>query len=587
MTLFQRSALILLAATALSACATPQYPTVASAPAPTPAPAPQLPPPPPPPPPEVDAPVAPAPSAPLEVRPLDRPPPAAAPPALPPVVQAPPAAPVYRTVTTRQVTGRVLDVAGPARTYRVKSGDNLQRIADQLDTTVEQLAEDNDLKQPYVIHPGDTLKGPQTRAKAYVVGQGDTLSSISRRFGVSVEALRETNDLSRNASIGSGRRLRLPSGFRDRGPIVTTSRVLVEGGREVADAPPSRPTTVAQADEEAEERPTTSRQVTGRVVDMDGPARSYRVRSGDNLERIAERLDTSVEQLAKDNKLRRPYVIRPGQNLKGPVTEAKGYVVGQGDTLALIGRRFAVSAEALRSQNGLSRNASLSPGRRLRLPAGYRDRGPIVATTQAAVAPSSPQRQPEPPPPALPRAPIPYAASGGTPTPRPTPSTPAFASRPNLSPGGVPGGPVASPRPGDTQIASLGQGRFIWPILGEVISDFGVKGAGQRNDGIDIRAAAGDPIRASAAGEVVYAGDQVPGFGNLVLIKHDAGWTTAYAHLSRVDVKIQQRVTQGQQIGQAGATGGVPDPRLHFEVRYVPTPDDRPQPVNPSLVLPR
>ncbi|MFM8821079.1 MAG: M23 family metallopeptidase [Phenylobacterium sp.] len=88
----------------------------------------------------------------------------------------------------------------------------------------------------------------------------------------------------------------------------------------------------------------------------------------------------------------------------------------------------------------------------------------------------------------------------------------------------------------------------------------------------------GAPVRASAAGEVVYAGDQVPGFGNLVLIKHPDGWVTAYAHLSNVDVKIQQKVMQGQQIGEAGDTGGVAEPQLHFEIRYAPTPTERARP---------
>ena len=102
-----------------------------------------------------------------------------------------------------------------------------------------------------------------------------------------------------------------------------------------------------------------------------------------------------------------------------------------------------------------------------------------------------------------------------------------------------------------------------------------------------IRAPAGEAVRAAAAGEVVYAGDQVPGFGNLVLIKHADGWVSAYGHLSRIDVKIQQRLGQGQQIGQIGASGGVGEPQLHFEIRYAPTPADRARPIDPQLVLPQ
>ncbi len=84
---------------------------------------------------------------------------------------------------------------------------------------------------------------------------------------------------------------------------------------------------------------------------------------------------------------------------------------------------------------------------------------------------------------------------------------------------------------------------------------------------------------------MVYAGDQVPGFGNLVLVKHADGWVTAYGHLGRVDVKMQQKVVQGQQLGMAGQSGGVSEPQLHFEVRYAPSPTERARPVDPQLVL--
>jgi murein DD-endopeptidase MepM/ murein hydrolase activator NlpD len=147
--------------------------------------------------------------------------------------------------------------------------------------------------------------------------------------------------------------------------------------------------------------------------------------------------------------------------------------------------------------------------------------------------------------------------------------------------------PTAAASASDTQISQLGRGRFVWPLPGEIISDFGPKAAGQRNDGVNIRATNGDIVRAAAAGDVVYAGDQVPGFGNLVLIKHPDGWVTAYGHLNRVDVKMQQKVTQGQQIGLAGATGGMPEPQLHFEIRYAPNPQERARPIDPKLVLPR
>jgi murein DD-endopeptidase MepM/ murein hydrolase activator NlpD len=104
---------------------------------------------------------------------------------------------------------------------------------------------------------------------------------------------------------------------------------------------------------------------------------------------------------------------------------------------------------------------------------------------------------------------------------------------------------------------------------------------------MDIKAPQGEAVRAAAAGDVVYAGDQVPGFGNLVLVKHADGWVTAYAHLDKVSVKMRDTVEQGQQIGQVGESGGVTEPQLHFEIRYAPTPLEKARPIDPALVLPK
>ena len=168
----------------------------------------------------------------------------------------------------------------------------------------------------------------------------------------------------------------------------------------------------------------------------------------------------------------------------------------------------------------------------------------------------------------------------------PPPARPATQTPPAKPPAPtiIPSQPTAS----DAEISALGRGRFIWPIRGDILATYGPKATvGQRNDGINIRAETGETVRAAAAGDVVYAGDQVPGFGNLVLVKHADGWVTAYGHLARSDVKMQQKVVQGQQLGTVGQTGGVAEPQLHFEVRYAPTPADRARPIDPTLVLPK
>ncbi|RAK62046.1 LysM peptidoglycan-binding domain-containing protein [Phenylobacterium kunshanense] len=601
---FERTALILLAGTALTACASPQYPITAplvqlpppaAAPASSPSPTPQM----------AAAPEAPAvaaPIAPVETatlaplapaRPAPSMPDAAA--TTPPTAMTPPAVDAATRSRSR----------GPAATYTVKKGDTLAKIADKLGTDIQDLAKANGLKSPYRINPGQVLKNPKAPAPArrttsraeraedgageggrtYTVQAGDTLFGIAMKFGTTVDALREANGIS-GSGLMRGRTLKIPGGGADAAPA-SDAPETVPGPK--ASSTRAEPAPEAAPAEPSDSRTVTTRQVTGRVVDISVPGQAYKVKSGDNLERIARRLDSDVEELAKINKLKKPYRLQPGQTIRGPGSSAKGYVVGRGDTLALIARRFDVTVEELRAANGLRRGASVAPGRRLKLPSGYRDKGPIVTrSTAPAERPEAPAPKPpssfDTPPPAGQRLPPPRSA------PRPPevegsrlPSRP----QPYQPSGPIPGAPVASPPVSDAQIMEMGRGRFAWPIRGELISSYGARGPGQRNDGVNIRANAGDPVRASAAGDVVYAGDQVPGFGNLVLIKHADGWVTAYGHLGRVNVRMQQRVEQGQEIGQAGSSGGVSEPQLHFEVRYAPTPQERARPVDPALVLPR
>jgi murein DD-endopeptidase MepM/ murein hydrolase activator NlpD len=120
---------------------------------------------------------------------------------------------------------------------------------------------------------------------------------------------------------------------------------------------------------------------------------------------------------------------------------------------------------------------------------------------------------------------------------------------------------------------------FAWPVTGQVISDFGSTANGGKNDGINIAAAQGAPIHASAGGTVSYAGDELKDYGNLVLIKHTGGFTTAYAHADRLVVSRGDFVAKGQVIGYAGQTGDVSTPQLHFEIRSGTSP------VNPRSYL--
>jgi murein DD-endopeptidase MepM/ murein hydrolase activator NlpD len=543
---------------------------------------------------------APAPTPEPAVRRADLPPP-------PPAYTPPPAPPRPVVVTT--VGGPVVEVAGKPQVRVVESGDALDAIARGFGTTRAELVKLNDLEPPYRLKLGQKIKGPAVDAKAYVVQTGDTMFAIAKRFSVTQAALADENDLKSGAAIKKGQKLLLPDGYKDKGPTKTT---VMQPSTALAGASPTRPTETPRGATPAATTPapnasspfgssgsttTTSLSVTGSVVSVTGPRQVYTVKSGDTLTSIAKRFDMSVKEVADSNDIDTDKPLRLGAKIKGPATTSKAYVAQSGDTLGAIAKRFNVSVKALAAENNLKTGASLKKGQKIVLPDGYKDRGPIKTTTTVPNAPSrtyaeAPTPAPAPSQPAAvtPSAPIPYRPSASTPAPStsyPRPSAPVAALP--VAPPPSSARPIieSSAAPTEAEIIASGRGKFSWPLRGEVISDFGVKGTGQRNDGLNIRAAAGTPVLASADGEVAYAGNQVPTFGNLVLVKHADGWVTAYAHLGATNVKMRQTVSKGDQLGTVGATGGVNEPQLHFEMRFAPTVKDKARPVDPGLVLPR
>ena len=361
----------------------------------------------------------------------------------------------------------------------------------------------------------------------------------------------------------------------------------------VAAPPPSR-----RASRSRTPAPTPAARplVAGRVESVNDTSHIVEVEKGDTVNTISDGLMTSKDELIRLNKLRKPYELEIGRELKIPVH--KVYIVQAGDSLYGIARRFSTPVDVLSDINRLDAKSHLHPGQKIALPELAKDTGPTPNPRESAAelaraddAPSPPRRSSAddmPPsenlasasspgradPYAAPSAPRPYASV----SPRPP-------SRSAYPPPSAPSTFDAVPAVSDSQIQLAGRGRFVWPVRGNLLSGYGPKPGGQRNDGVDIAAPDHAPVHAAASGDVVYAGDQIPGFGNLVLIKHEGGWVTAYAHLSLSEVKIREHVSLGDEIGQVGVTGGVAEPQLHFEIRYAPSAHDKARPIDPALVL--
>jgi murein DD-endopeptidase MepM/ murein hydrolase activator NlpD len=305
--------------------------------------------------------------------------------------------------------------------------------------------------------------------------------------------------------------------------------------------------------------------------------RAVQVQPFETVYDVAERVRTPIRAIVELNNLRPPYTLTPGMMLRIPPPVV--YTVAEGDNLFGVSRRFSIDPRSLANLNDIPLETRLRAGQRLALPSLVRDRGvdpkargprpegllegPALAAATAA------------------RAPYRSAGSGGAAVSGPaTASASAASEREPLPPR-----PEIPPVP-DSQVASLGKGKFTWPVKGEILSSFGPKGAGQRNDGVNIAAKTGDSVKAAAGGVVVYAGNSIPAFGNLVLVKHPGGWATLYGNLGKITVKNNAQIAQGEEVGAAGVSGAVDRPQVHFEIRYAQNARDKAKPYDPASLLP-
>jgi murein DD-endopeptidase MepM/ murein hydrolase activator NlpD len=255
-------------------------------------------------------------------------------------------------------------------------------------------------------------------------------------------------------------------------------------------------------------------------------------------------------------------------------------VVRQGDTLTGIADRYNVPASAILQANGLARPADVAAGRTIVIPVFNAGGVQVASAASAAAAPTpAPARQQASSAPAAtsaapPRRPQQLAAPARQPervaSAAPTLQLPApqRAAEPQAAP--APAAAVSEPIVTASLPNDAGGLDFRWPARGRVIAGFGTGG----NDGINIAVPEGTPVRAAESGIVAYAGSELKGYGNLILIKHDNNFVSAYAHNSELLVKRGDQIRRGQVIANSGRTGNVNAPQLHFEIRKGSDPID-------------
>ena len=241
--------------------------------------------------------------------------------------------------------------------------------------------------------------------------------------------------------------------------------------------------------------------------------------------------------------------------------------IQRGQTLSAIAHTYHVPMRVIAEANGLSPPYPIQVGRTLIIPGAGGPRPSAPTPTVAALPPpmplegASPSRAPDLQSPATRDRP------SGSPTPL-TPLAPTEAKPSLVAPAVTPPGAPETPDSGGATTPTTHDARaFLWPVRGHVVATYGAKSDGSHNDGINIAAPRGTAVQAVDAGTVAYTGNELRGYGNLILVKHANGWISAYAHCDQILVKRGEKVARGEVIARVGSTGNVSEPQLHFELR--------------------
>jgi murein DD-endopeptidase MepM/ murein hydrolase activator NlpD len=314
------------------------------------------------------------------------------------------------------------------------------------------------------------------------------------------------------------------------------------------------------------------------VAAAHAPGTTIIVGTSDTLDILAKRYNVSAAAILQANGYKGPRTLSPGQQLiiprqtaavaapapalappaSKPVAAVAAppsvHIVNHGDTLMSIARRNHVSVAELAKANNLDTSAKLSLGMKLTVP----------GAKSAAAAPL-----------AQPAAPVQQVAAVAAPALKPVaPAAPQQSARLVQPTANVEEKPVAEAPAVKPSEATGALPTFRWPVRGKVITSYGAKTNGKANDGINLAVPEGTPVKAAEDGVVAYSGNELKGYGNLVLVRHSNGYVTAYAHASELMVKRGDTIKRGQVIAKSGQSGEVGSPQLHFEIRKGSSPVD-------------
>lgn len=444
-------------------------------------------------------------------------------------------------------------------THKVTKGDTLWSISKQYNTSLKLIFDLNNIKDKDTLSIGQIVKISQDNLPTVdyimcIVKNGDTLWSIAQKYNLSVDLILATNNIANSELISIGQEMKIPS---HKNAVAETNIIS---------------------------QPVIDKKNNNINNNINQPEKAkpivYTVKAGDNLWNISRKYGVSVEVIIEVNNLRDKDFLSLGQKLEisaigGGVSNSNQkqeptiitYTVVKGDNLWSISQRYDVKMISIISVNNLKEISRLSIGQKLKLLITNIDIAKAEGYSQKAVAEE-----------------IIYYVKKGE-------SLWSISREYNVKLESI----IAANSITDASKISAGQQlripnvpgvrlsiyNFIWPVRGRITSPYGVRVINGRKDfhaGIDIGGPTGTNIVAAESGRVSYAG-YMRGFGNVIILSHDGGYSTVYAHNSVNKVKKGQYVKKGSIIGKVGRTGNATGSHLHFEIRLSG------KPVNPSSYL--
>jgi murein DD-endopeptidase MepM/ murein hydrolase activator NlpD len=441
--------------------------------------------------------------------------------------------------------------------YKVTKGDSLWSISQKYNISLDLILSYNQIKEKDILSLGQIIKIPQDNFQnadciVHIVRKGETLWSIAQKYNLTVNSIAVTNGMVNLELISIGQKIKIPS-FK----------------AIIPDKKQSNSEIVPENKNESNNQTTNNLKPSIHIVQV-----------SDNLWNIAQRYGVSVGVIVDVNNLGNKNLLSIGQKLEIPAIGGGGsdsyqereptiitHTVVKGDTLWGISKRYDVTMSSIISTNNLKEISRLSIGQELKIPITNMDIAEAEGYNQEAAAEE-----------------IIYYVKKGE-------SLWSISRNYNVKLESI----IAANNITDASKISAGKRliipnvplsrrnsniyNFIWPLRGRITSPYGVRvssGSKEFHSGIDISSPFGSNIVAAENGRVSYAG-YMRGYGNLIILSHDEGYSTVYAHNSVNLVKKGQYIKKGSVIAKVGRTGNATGPHLHFEVRLSG------KPLNPLL----